>query len=194
MQHTQQREIPERISWARAMIFGVGFFFLAAILIGQLPSFIYNQMTNDMVGLERTSLTLGVLSLAGFMIIQVIVFLFDPKPLMPPVIFSGLGAILTVAGLALTLWASFSGNHYFPAAGTSWNSVLGGTVLWFPAGSVDFVMLGLVILFVGAAMIFYSLLALREQRNPDRRDLGTTPAIRGMIIASIMLLILFMIF
>jgi hypothetical protein len=194
MQQTQQREMPERISWARAMVFGVGFFFLAAILVGQLPSYLYNLMTGDMVGLEDTTLALAAIFLAGFMVIQVIVFLFDPKPVLPPVIFSGLGTILTVAGLALTLWASFTGNHYFPGAKTSWNSVLGGKVLWFPAGSVDFVMLGLVILFVGAAMIFYSLLALREQRNPDRRDLGTTPAIRGMIIVASMLLIVFMVF
>ena len=53
MQQVQQREIPERMSWARAMIFGVGFFFLAAILIGQLPSYIFNLMTSDMVGLEQ---------------------------------------------------------------------------------------------------------------------------------------------
>src|SRR5437588_240124 len=94
MQQVQQRETPERMSWARAMIFGVGFFFLAAILVGQLPSYIFN----------------------------------------------------------------------------------------------------LVILIVGAAMIFYSVLALREQRNPDRSDPGTTPVIRGMIIAAIMVLIAFMVF
>ncbi|MBA2682492.1 MAG: hypothetical protein H0U76_29380, partial [Ktedonobacteraceae bacterium] len=45
MQRVQAREVPERISWARAMIFGVGFFFIAAILIGQLPSYISLQMT-----------------------------------------------------------------------------------------------------------------------------------------------------
>ena len=56
MQQAQQREIPERMSWARAMIFGVGFFFLSAILVGQLPSFIFNLMTNSMVGLEQTTL------------------------------------------------------------------------------------------------------------------------------------------
>ncbi len=43
-------------------------------------------------------------------------------------------------------------------------------------------------------MVFYSVLAIGEQRNPDRSDRGTTPAIRGMIIASIMLLILFILF
>ncbi|MBV8695303.1 MAG: hypothetical protein JO183_07440, partial [Ktedonobacteraceae bacterium] len=45
MQQAQQREMPERISWARAMIFGVGFFFLGALLIGQVPGYIYLEMT-----------------------------------------------------------------------------------------------------------------------------------------------------
>ena len=36
--------------------------------------------------------------------------LFDPKPVIPPVIFSGLGAILTLVGLgtAFTIWASIA--------------------------------------------------------------------------------------
>src|SRR5437764_878767 len=84
MQQVQQHQSvglaqgTEKISWARAMIFAVGYFFLAAILIGQLPSTVYGY------------------------------------------------------------------------------------------------------------------LALGELRNPDRRDLGTTPAIRWMIIGSILLLILFL--
>src|SRR6266581_5469950 len=112
MQQVQQREIPERMSWARAMIFGVGFFFLAAILVGQLPSYIFNLMTNSMVGLEQTMLALGAICLASFIIIQVIVLLFDPKPLLPPLIFSGLGAILTVCGLALTFCAVYSYQYF----------------------------------------------------------------------------------
>src|SRR2546423_459768 len=193
MQQVQQREIPERMSWARAMIFGVGFFFLAAILVGQLPSYIFNLVTNSMVGLEQTTLALGAICLASFIIIQVIVLLFDPKPLVPPIIFSGLGAILTVGGLALPIWQGY-GTQYSPTTSTSFLPVLGGKVLWFPPGSIDFVMLGVVILLVGVAMIFYSVLALREQSNPDRSDLGTSPAIRAMIIVAVMLLILFMVF
>ncbi len=45
MQQVQQQGVPERISWARALIFAVGFFLVAAILIGQLPGYIYLQMT-----------------------------------------------------------------------------------------------------------------------------------------------------
>ena len=70
--------------------------------------------------------------------------------------------------------------------------MLGGNVLWFQPQAIDFVMIGLTILSVGLAMILYSVLALREMRNPDRRDLGTTPAVRWMIIGSILLLILFL--
>ncbi len=51
--------------------------------------------------------------------------------------------------------------------------MLGGQVLWFQPDALDFVALGIAVFAVGAAMIFYSQLAIREQRNPDRRDLGT---------------------
>ena len=61
MQQAQQREISERMSWARAMIFAVGYFFLAALLIGQIPGYIYNQMTSaSLQGLE-----LGMIALAA---------------------------------------------------------------------------------------------------------------------------------
>src|SRR5947209_18561297 len=102
MQQAQQREIPERMSWARAMVFGVGFFFIAALLIGQIPGYIYLQMTAaTLQGLELGSLALGLICVAGFVVILVIEFLFDPKPVLPPVLFTALGLILTIAGLAL---------------------------------------------------------------------------------------------
>ncbi|HAE83704.1 MAG TPA: hypothetical protein DCK85_09980, partial [Ktedonobacter sp.] len=194
MQQVQQREIPERISWARAMIFAVGYFFLAALLVGQIPGYIYNQMTSaSLVGLEQGSIALAATCLAGFIVIQVIVLLFDPKPVIPPVIVSGLGAILTLVGLAIALAAGLTGYQYFPRADSSWFPVLGGKVLWFQPNAVDLVMVGLTVLFIGVAMVFYSVLALRERDNPDRRDLGTTPATRGMLIAASMIFILFMV-
>jgi len=205
MQQVQQRELPERISWARALIFASGFFLIAAILLGQLPSVVYAEMTAaTLEQFEQLCLSLGFVCLGSFAIVQVIVLLFDPKPLVRPAIFTVLGVILTVAGFALSLWATTTGcvpnkdltqvtcNQYFPASTTYWNPILGGNVLWFQPHAVDFVMIGLTILGVGLAMIFYSVLALREMRNPDRRDLGTTPAIRWMIIGSILLLILFL--
>src|SRR5260370_13134204 len=205
MQQVQQRELPERISWARALIFAAGFFLIAAILLGQLPSVVYAEMTSaTLEQFEQLCLSLGFVCLGGFAIVQVIMLLFDPKPLVRPVIFTVLGVILAAAGFALSLWATTTGcipnkdltqvtcNQYFPASTTHWNSVLGGNVLWFQPHAVDFVMIGLTIVGVGLAMVFYSVLALREMRNPDRRDLGTTPAIRWMIIGSILLLILFL--
>jgi hypothetical protein len=194
MQQVQQREIPERISWARAMIFGVGFFFIAAILVGQLPGYIYLQMTAaSLVGLEQGSIALAATCLAGFLVIQAIVMLFDPKPVVPPVIFIGLGALLSLVGLAIAFGAGLTGNQYFPHKNTVWNPVLGGTVLWFQPNAVDLVMIGLAVLFVGVAWVFYGVLAQRERSNPDRRDLGATPAIRGMLITAIMVFIIFMI-
>jgi hypothetical protein len=195
MQQVQQREQTERISWARAMVFAVGFFFLAAILIGQLPGYINLEMTAaSLTGLEQATLALAAVCFGGFIIIQVIVLLFDPKPLVPPIIFSVLGMPIAIAGLAIIIVSSYTNNQYFPSNTVSWNSLLNGKVLWFQAGAVDFAMIGAVVLWVGVAMVFYSVLAQREQRNPDRSDPGTTPAIRGMISAGVVLLVLFMFF
>ena len=202
MQQAQQRtngsgvSVPaERISWARAMIFAVGFFFIAAILIGQIPGYIYLAMTaSSLVGFEQGFLALAAVCLAGFIVIQVVVMLFDPKPVVPPIVFSVLGVPLALAGLAIILWASYTNNQYFPSQDVTWLPVLGGNVLWFPPLSFDLIMLGAVIMGVGVALAFFGVLALREQRNPDRSDPGTTPAIRAMISIGIVFLIVFMLF
>jgi hypothetical protein len=160
---------------------------------------------------EQLCLGVGAVCMAGFVIVQVIVLLFDPKPVVPPVLFVGLGPILVLGGLALTIWATTTGclpatrdangvyqygavacNQYFPSASMSILPLLGGHFLWFQPQAIDFSMLGLVTMGVGLAMVFYGSLALGELRNPDRRDLGTTPAIRRMIIGSILLLMLFL--
>lgn len=195
MQHTQQREAGERISWARALIFAVGFFFLAALLVGQIPSYINLQMTSSsLVGMEQAMLALAFVCFGGFLVVQAIVMLFDPKPVVTPFVFTGLGLIFAVVGIVLIFWAVITGNQTIPHATASWNSVLGGTVLWFPANVVDLVALGAILLFVGAAWIFYSVLALGEQTNPDRRDPGTTPMIRRLITVGTVMLVVFMLF
>jgi hypothetical protein len=194
------------------MIFAVGFFLISAILIGQLPSTIYAYMTaSTLSNFEQLCLGVGVVCIASFVVIQVIMLLFDPKPLVPPAIFVVLGPILALGGLALTIWATTTGclpatrdadgvyqygavacNQYFPSASTSILPLLGGHFLWFQERAVDLSMLGLVTMGVGLAMVFYGSLALGELRNPDRRDLGTTPAIRWLIVGSILLLMLFL--
>ena len=132
--------------------------------------------------------------LAGFVVIQIVVLLFDPKPVIPPIVLSVLGVPIALAGLAVMLWASYTNNQYFPAQNVYWNPVLGGNVLWFPPLSFDLIMLGLAIMGVGVSMVFFSILALREQRNPDRSDPGTTPAVRALISFGITFLIVFMLF
>jgi hypothetical protein len=205
MQQVQRREGSDQISWARAVIFAIGFFFITALLIGQVPGFIYLQLTAaSLEGAEQGSLALGLTCLAAFVVIQVIVMLFDPKPVVPPIIFTVLGLPLAVGGLALMVWATATGcdtsqavatcNQYFPGNNTHINPMLGGNFFWFQPGSIDFVMIGAILLGLGVAMIFYSQLAIREQSNPDRRDLGTTPTIRLMLIAASILLVAFMVF
>jgi hypothetical protein len=203
MQQTQRREAPEQISWARALIFAVGFFFIAALLVGQVPSYIYLEATAaSLVGAEQGSLAMGLTCLGGFAVIQVIVLLFDPKPVLPPIIFPVVGAVLSIVGLAIMLLTTLTGcsptqtvcNQYFPTANMHILSLLGGNFLWFQPQAFDLLMIGTVILGVGASMVFYGILAIGEQRNPDRRDLGTTPMIRWMIIIASVLLVAFIIF
>lgn len=205
MQQVQKREMPEQISWARAIIFAIGFFFIAALLIGQVPGYIYLQLTGaSLAGAEQGALALGLTCLGAFAVIQVIVMLFDPKPVIPPVIFTVIGLPLSVGGIALMFWATATGcdptqttptcNQYFTMTNQHIAPILQGDFLWFQPSSIDFVMIGAVLLGVGAAMIFYSQLAAREQHNPDRRDLGTTSGIRFMIIAASILLVAFMVF
>lgn len=193
MQQVQQREAGERISWARALIFGVGFFFVAALLVGQLPSFVNLEMTAaSLVGFEQAMLALAYVALGGFLVIQAIAMLFDPKPVVPPAIFSGLGFISTILGLGAIGWSVTTNSQFYPTSTTDIASVLGGKFLWFPAGAVDVVALGIFLLFVGLAWMFYAGLAMREQRDPDRRDPGSTPAIRTMTTVGTMMLVLFM--
>ena len=195
MQQAQQREVPERISWARALIFAVGFFFIAALLVGQIPSYVNLLLTSSsLVGFEQGMLAMGAICIGFFLVVQIIELLFDPKPVVPPAIIIGLGLILFVGGLALILGTVFTNNQYFPSKTFTWAPVLGGNFLWFPPNTIDFVMLGIVILGVGAAWMFYGGLALREQGNPDRRDPGTTPLIRWLIIVGVVLLIAFLYF
>ena len=202
MQQAQQRTNgsvapaqTERISWARAMIFAAGYFFLAALLIGQIPGYINLAMTaSSLVGFEQGFLAMAVVCLAGFIVIQVVVMLFDPKPVIPPIVLSVLGVPIAVAGLAVILWASYTNNQYFPAQNVAWFPLLGGNVLWFPPLSFDLIMLGAAIMGVGIILVFFSILALREQRNPDRSDAGTTPAIRVLISFGITFLIVYMLF
>jgi len=193
MQQTQQRETGERISWARALIFAVGFFFLATFLVGQIPSYINSAMTaSSLVGFEQGMLALAFVSLGGFLVVQVIVMLFDPKPVVPPGIFMALGSGIAFVGAALVLWASWTGNQTFPNASLQWNPIWGGSILWFPPGSVDLVALGATMVFVGLAWVFYGSLARREQIDPDRRDPGTTAGVRLLIALGALMLIVFM--
>ncbi len=195
MQQTQQREGGERISWARALVFAFGFFLIAAILVGELPSYINSEITaSSLEGFEQTMLALAYICIGGFLVIQVIVLLFDPKPVLPPIIFAVLGFIIGVVGLGVMYWASLTGNQTLPIAGTTpWHSVLGGVFLWFPPNAFDLVALGAIMLFVGVAWFFYSILAIREQTHTDRRDPGTTGGIRALITVGTVMLVVFMI-
>jgi len=58
------REHEKPMSWPRAMLIAVGFFFVTAIFLGQIPSYVYTVATlSTLQRLEQGFLSLGLLSL-----------------------------------------------------------------------------------------------------------------------------------
>ncbi len=98
------------------------------------------------------------------MIVQVIVLLFDPKPVVPPIIFTGLGTILSLGGLRILLWSTLTGmfcnaqqncNQYFPTSNNNLESSFWvGKCSGFSRNAVDFVMIAIVLFAVGASHDF----------------------------------------
>ena len=80
------------MSWARAVVIAVGLFFLAAILLGQTPSYFFTISTlSKLTRLEQGFLDLGLLSIGlGFIALE-IALLYDPKPIIPWPLFAALG-------------------------------------------------------------------------------------------------------
>src|SRR5215468_1187114 len=94
------REHEKPMSWPRAILLAVGFFFVTAILLGQLPSYVYTVSTLSTLQLfEQGFLTLGMLALGLGLICFEVVWLYDVKPLLPWPLFAALGAVIAAAGV-----------------------------------------------------------------------------------------------
>ncbi|HKW21868.1 MAG TPA: hypothetical protein VJO13_10865 [Ktedonobacterales bacterium] len=165
------REHEKPMSWARAIVMAVGFFFLTAILLGQIPSFVFVVSTlSTLTRMEQSFLAMGLLALGIGMICFTVSFLYDVKPVLPwPLFFVG-GAALAVIGLFM-LYQVRVGIHTSGFFGTGWSEYLPdkfvdvktGTVTywpsdnpgylfhpaWFQPQSIDLSAIGIIALLTG---------------------------------------------
>src|SRR5260370_3540571 len=101
------REHEKPMSWARAMLIAIGFFFVTAIFLGMIPSYVFTVSTSSTLAtFEQTFLTLGLLSLGMGLMSLEISFLYDPRPLIPWPLFALVGAGLAAIGGAVLLIVS----------------------------------------------------------------------------------------
>ncbi|GAC1456011.1 MAG: hypothetical protein PVSMB4_16350 [Ktedonobacterales bacterium] len=196
---TSVREHEQPMSWARALVLATGFFFLAAILIAQLPGYFYTVSTLATLGsFEQGMLDLGLLAVGLGVICLELALLYDPKPLVPPIIFAVLGLGVAAVGAFFVLQVYLGPNFVWPFGGgsvTGWPEFLPGVYagphgqqlywpiknqsylfssIWFQLYSVDLVAVGMIALLVGGGMFTYAILcrpALAGKLAGPARDL-----------------------
>lgn len=144
------REHERPMSWARAMVIAVGFFFLTAILVGQLPSYIFTISTaSTLTHFEQGALDLGLLALGFGLIAFEVSFLYDPKPLIPWILFAVVGAGIAIVGVFL-LFQVWQGAwpQQIPTEQQKYLLNPG----WFQVGSIDISAVGMIVLLTGLGM------------------------------------------
>lgn len=144
------REHERPMSWARAMVIAVGFFFLTAILVGQLPSYIFTISTaSTLTHFEQGMLDLGLLALGFGLIAFEVSFLYDPKPLVPWILFAVVGAGIAIVG-AFLLFQVWQGTwpQQIPTEQQKYLLNPG----WFQVGSIDISAVGMIALLTGLGM------------------------------------------
>ena len=190
----REREHEKPMSWARAILIATGFFFVTAILVGQLPSYVYNTVTlSTLARFEQGLLDLAILALGIGMLCFEIVMLYDPKPLIPWPLFALVGAAIAVVGaffvyqvyigiggtsiLGKPGWAEFlpeqigkGQNATFWPSGTSYLF----HPAWFQVNGIDIAAIGVIGLMVGLGMLSFAVLnpfVLRGKLIGPVRDL-----------------------
>ncbi len=171
----REREHERPMSWPRAMLIAIGFFFVAAILVGQLPSYIYTISTlSTLTRFEQGVLDLGLLALGIGLLCLEVALLYDPKPLIPWPLFALVGLAVAVVGafflyqvaVGLTGTSVITGHGWaqtLPSAGPDGKFWPSGTSYlfhpaWFQQGSIDISAIGIIAFLVGLGMFLFAVL------------------------------------
>ncbi len=158
------REHEKPMSWPRAILLAVGFFFVTAILLGQLPSYVYTVSTLSTLQLfEQGFLTLGLLALGLGLICFEIVWLYDTKPLLPWPLFAGLGLVIAAVGIYIVyqIYVGPQGTNILGQSG--WSHLLPDTgylihPAWFQAESIDLAAVGMIGIVTGFGVLTFAVL------------------------------------
>jgi hypothetical protein len=159
------REHDKPMSWSRAVVIAVGFFFVTGILLGQLPSFIFTVSTlSTLTRMEQSFLDMGLLALGIGLMCFTVSFLYDPRPVLPwPLFFLG-GAALVLVGLYMLYqvrlgihaggWSEYLPNVFHDKKGnvSYWPSDNPGYLFhpaWFQPQSIDLSAVGMIALLTG---------------------------------------------
>src|SRR5215475_4935421 len=183
MQQARTREQPEqRMSWVRAIVLAAGLFFVTMILTSQLPGYIFTVFTSARLAhLEQGMLDLALVSLGLSILLMVVLFLFDPKPVIAPALVAIFGAALFVLGLAGMIFVYTSGHQFLPDRlpdGTDFPAGSGGTLFgstWLQPQSIDLTAVSMIVMGTGFGVFVYAWLALRGYQN------GLTGAARDLL-------------
>jgi hypothetical protein len=177
---TPIREHEKPMSWARAVLIATGFFFITAILIGQLPSYFYTTSTlSTLARWEQGTLDLALLAIGIGLLCFEISFLYDPKPLIPWPLFALVGAGLAAIGTYID-WQVFIGisginpitkqpgwREFLPDAFQSngqltyWPNPSQNYLFhpaWFQVGSIDLSAIGMIAIVIGIGMLGFAVL------------------------------------
>lgn len=206
------REHEKPMSWARAILIATGFFFVTAILLGQIPSYFFTISTlSTLARFEQGFLDLGLLALGLGLICFEVVYLYDVRPLVPWQLFAIVGIGLAAVGVYMD-YQVFVGIHATNVFGVGgWSEYLPdkfhigqNTVywpikdqgylfnpVWFQAQSIDLSAVGLIALYTGLGMLGFAVLCplvLSNRLVGPLRDIIVRAGIGlGVIIAAIWL-------
>lgn len=143
------REYEKPMSWARAIAIATGFFFIAAIFLGQVPSYVFTVSTSaTLLRFEQGFLSLGLLSLGLGLCCLEVALLYDPRPVIPWPLFALVGLGLAAVGAYMLLMISLGA---WPVNGFPDSGYLISPI-WFQAKSIDLAGVGLDALLTGLGM------------------------------------------
>lgn len=185
-----EREHEKPMSWARAILIATGFFFVAAILVGQLPGYFYTVSTlSTLARWEQGTLDLALIAVALGLLCFEVAMLYDPRPLIPWPLFALAGAAITVVGLffvyqvrigigGTNIFGSPGWGEYLPQQTGSGYWPSGTSYLfhpaWFQLNSIDIAAIGMIGIVLGLGMFSFAVLnpiALAGRLVGPMRDL-----------------------